>query len=136
MKWLCIHNITLALVKVKGHSDNTFNQHADELAKQGLIMPAFVISPDDIHFDNLALTSFHNGPTKTKSILEVDTRGFVHNLQQSTLFEQLISLKRFNPILPLHDSREINWNSTFFCLQYDMSLSSQQTSFAQNCSLT
>ena len=31
-EWLSIRNITLILIKVKGHSDDTFNQHVDELA--------------------------------------------------------------------------------------------------------
>src|SRR4051795_6246784 len=107
-EWLHLRNITLVLIKVKRHSDNTFNQHADELARQGLVSSAFVISPEDIHFSDLALTSFRKSSTKTKSILEVDTRGFVHNLQQAILFEQLISLKRFTSLLPLHNSRDIN----------------------------
>src|SRR3954447_3783608 len=58
IEWLHLRNITLVPIKVKGHSDNTFNQHADELARQGLVSPAFVISPDDIHFSDVALTSF------------------------------------------------------------------------------
>src|SRR4051794_15008896 len=136
MEWLHLRNITLVPIKVKGHSDNTFNQHADELARQGLVSLAFVISPDDIRFSDVALTSFRERSTMTRSILEVDTRGFIHNLQQAILFEQFISLKRFTSLLPLHDSKNINWDCTLFCLQHDVLLLPQQTSFIQNRSFT
>jgi ribonuclease HI len=49
-----MHNITFILIKVKGHSDDALNQHADELARQGLTSPAFIISPGDIRFNTRA----------------------------------------------------------------------------------
>src|SRR4051812_20111297 len=80
IEWLHKHNITLILVKVKGHSNNTFNQHADELAKQRFFSPAFVILPNDVQFTTLALSTFLHHSTKTKSVLEIDTRSFVRNI--------------------------------------------------------
>src|SRR4051812_15664001 len=73
IKLLSERNITLFLYKVKGHSDNTFNQHVDELARQGLTSPTFVISPEDIHFTTIALTAFRNCSAMT--VLKVDPRG-------------------------------------------------------------
>ena len=78
VEWLNVRNITLTLIKVKGHSGNTLNQHADELAQQGLISPAFIMSPEDICFNTVALIAFRN--CFTMLILEVDTRDFVRNL--------------------------------------------------------
>src|SRR5436305_12053402 len=78
VEWLSVRNITLTLIKVKGHSGDTLNQHADELAQQGLISPVFVMSPEDICFNTVALTAFRN--CFTMLILEVDTRDFVRNL--------------------------------------------------------
>jgi hypothetical protein len=126
--------ITLILIKVKGHSDDALNQHADELARQGLITPAFIMSPNDIQFNTKALATFKNRTETT--IMEVDARGFIRNMQQAMFFEQILTLKRFTHILPLHDSKHINWECTLFCLQYDMLTPSQQTSFAQNCTST
>ena len=118
IKWLNVSNITLTLRKVKGHSDDTLNQHADKLAQQGLTSPVFVILPEDIHFNTTTLTAFRN--RFTMSVLEMDTREFVQNLQQAIFFEQLISLKRYASLLPLHDSKVINWDCTLFCLQHDL----------------
>ena len=101
VKWLSVRNITLTLIKVKGHSGDTLNQHADELAQQGLISPAFIISPKDIRFNTVALTAFRN--CSTILILEVDTRSFVRDLQQAIFFEQLISLKCYTSLIPLYD---------------------------------
>jgi len=134
IEWLRTRNIILTLVKVKGHSDDALNQHADELARQGLTSPAFVVSPNDIRFNTRALAAFRNRSSTT--ILEVDARGFIQNTQQAILFDQILSLKRFTSILPLHDSVSINWDCTLFCLQYDMLTPSQQTSFAQNRTFT
>src|SRR3954453_9722605 len=91
LTWIHQRNITVILVKVKGHSDDALNQHADELARQELTSPSFVISPNDIEFNTQALPIFGN--RSKYSVLETDTRRFVQNLQQATSFEQLILLK-------------------------------------------
>src|SRR3954451_24942238 len=56
--------------------------------------------------------------------------------KQATSFEQLISLKRYEAIIPLHDRSKINWDCTFFVMQYDMMTSLHHTSFAQNRAFT
>ncbi|HVI21653.1 MAG TPA: RNase H family protein, partial [Bacillus sp. (in: firmicutes)] len=134
LTWIHKRNITVILVKVKGHSDDVLNQHADELARQGLTSPSFVISPNDIKFNTQALPIF--GDCSKYSVLETDTRRFIQDLQQATSFEQLISLKRYEAIIPLHDRSMINWDCTFFGMQYDMMTSLHHTSFAQNRAFT
>src|SRR3954453_2910311 len=92
LTWIHKRNIKVILVKVKGHSDDALNQHADELARKELTSPSFTISPNDINFNTKALPIF--GSRSKLSILETDTRRFIQDIQQATTFKQLISLKR------------------------------------------
>src|SRR4051794_33779511 len=123
-------NINIVLVKVKEHSDDVLNQHANELARNGLTSPSFIIFPNDIQFNTKALTMFKN--CSANSVLETDTREFIWNIQQANFFEQLISLKRLTFALSLHDSTIINWDCTLYSLQHDIMTSEYHITFAQN----
>src|SRR5215204_352444 len=129
--WVHSRNLTLQLIKVKGHSANFLNDKADSLARSGLSSPSFCISPFDIKFNTVATPCF----SYNRVIIESDSRRFTNSVQQAQFFESFISLNRFSTLAQSHNNNLLNWNATWACLRFSNE-SKLFTSFEQNAVFT
>src|SRR5215204_4721345 len=129
--WVHSRNLTLQLIKVKGHSANFLNDKADSLARSGLSSPSFCISPFDIKFNTVATPCF----SYNRVIIESDSRRFTNSVQQAQFFESFISLNRFSTLAQSHNNNLLNWEATWSCLHFSNE-SKLFTSFEQNASFT
>src|SRR3954452_10868599 len=126
--WINAKRLHISVQKVKGHSMNVINERADLLAKKDLVSPSFIITPQDICHHLQCFPTF----SKNNIAIERDPRKFVSELQQAQFFEQFISLSRFNIIAPQHEAKLLDWECTWFCLHYDLSIEKHNTSFQAN----
>ena len=72
-------NLDLELIKVKGHSENKWNNEADRLAKIGLNAPELYIQNIDKN-SRLRYNMFWN-----KSLIEMPTRKFIKDLEETKI---------------------------------------------------
>ena len=133
-----VHNLHLkiTLLKVKGHSNDAYNKHADELAKNALTSPSFTLRPNDLWHNTVALPRFRISSDSAQTLditLEHNPRFFVKDIHQAANFSRFLALNRFSslqPLLPL-----IDWDYTWFCLNFDPFSPRHHTSFEMNSAL-
>src|SRR5436190_12424779 len=90
--WIYELRLNITLLKVKGHSDDIYNNHADKLARRGLSSPVICISPNDIHHNSLALMCFNNNTSTIK-----------HDPRRAMMWKYLRVIPLLHTIPPSHE---------------------------------
>jgi len=114
------YQLSVNLHKVTAHSNNTFNNIADELAKNQNHLYSL-----NFHHDNIYNPSYYL--QYNKLALEQPTRKSVKNICNAYIIAMWSSQQRMENILPL--SSQINWNATWKYLNNNNKRSSLFTNF-------
>jgi ribonuclease HI len=73
-----LKNLLVSVIKIKVHSDNSFNNTADTLAKEGCYLSNSVYV-----YNNLAASRIHFALTNRETIIERNTRKFLKHITQN-----------------------------------------------------
>src|SRR6266536_139701 len=126
--WSCVeiiyksHNLSVTLHKVRAHTDDIYNNMADELAKKGANSD-IKGCPDLINLSPIKfIPKFYSLP------IETNIKHFINNIYQAKQFQNLLSLQRFKLLNRLNVDRAISWDATW----YTFSLSLHGTSFVSS----
>ena len=119
------NNIILTLIKVKAHSDDSFNNRADTLAKRGALLPLPLVLQN-------TYSSLIPFKATWNSTLPIDTnlRHFIKEVQHARLHQNFISMNRF--MIHSSYSDPIDWVFTWSALQFSMLVSKNGTNFKDN----
>jgi hypothetical protein len=115
-------NLKVTLVKVKGHSDDVYNNIADHIAKSGTQLPPLSINylkipPINIVFNFNQIT------------IESSVRYFLKNLFDASNFSAILDLQRNEEIKMLTRQSKVHWKTVWSV--FSLNQSSHSTSFHQ-----
>ncbi|RIA88503.1 hypothetical protein C1645_774806 [Glomus cerebriforme] len=108
------HHLHISFVKVKGHSNNRYNEIADNLAKQGCSLNKCIMINPNFLKDLKAFNNFNNiGP------IDKDVRKWTNTLFNSKTFNDMLNNKSMFNTLQITLSHDIDWTFTERWLKYN-----------------
>jgi hypothetical protein len=99
--------LDLTLHKVKAHSNNIYNDMADELAIQGLN-----IEPINLDIKAHAINSLLLPIWNSMGIIDTNHRKWMKKLIQARIFNNFIFNTNFNTLRNVFSNFDINWEYT------------------------
>ena len=98
-----IKNIELELVKVKGHSEDKWNEKADSLAKKGLT------ANDDLEVRTTSCVNFSTVLKWKSYVIENPTRSFLNRIRNTIISSELMCSDSIKKVEPETQNCKFSW---------------------------